>query len=515
MQFHIVERGAAYERIPGHGYLHVDYWDDWGKYRTQFPLSVVDASGEEHHVGAVKFGQKGLLPSDTPKPGRRTPSLPTEFERLNSNYFSLGQNETYYETLEKLGAQIRSEILIALRDCAYDLSIFEDNLNEDVMTESLLRLISHVQVKNRFSRLAHGNSILTAFRFEYEFPQIVKADGTSHPVPKLQFSVSPLSTPLSNVHVLIGRNGVGKTRCMQSLASAILRSAPPEDVGQVVNIGSNKNEWAFAGLVYVSFSAFDDYVLPSPANSIISSNQIGLHSPSASNEPLTLPQRLTQDFQRSFNICRRGPRADRWRTVVDALSSDPLFREADVASLLDVTEDDPKNEIENFFTRLSSGHKIVLLTITRLVEVVDEATVILLDEPEVHLHPPLLSAFVRGLADLLTQRNGVAIIATHSPVILQEVPSSCVWKLYRSGVLVSATRPTENTFGENVGTLTREVFGLEVTESGFYRVLIDKVRHSQLSFEELLAEFDGTLGGEARAILRALVFQRDQGLQHA
>lgn len=46
----------------------------------------------------------------------------------------------------------------------------------------------------------------------------------------------------------------------------------------------------------------------------------------------------------------------------------------------------------------------------------------LIDEPEGHLHPPLLSAFVRALSELLVNRNGVAIIATHSPVVLQEVP---------------------------------------------------------------------------------------------
>jgi predicted ATP-dependent endonuclease of OLD family len=51
----------------------------------------------------------------------------------------------------------------------------------------------------------------------------------------------------------------------------------------------------------------------------------------------------------------------------------------------------------------------VLLTITRLVETVEERTLVLLDEPEAHLHPPLLSAFVRSLSDLLINRNGVAI----------------------------------------------------------------------------------------------------------
>jgi predicted ATP-dependent endonuclease of OLD family len=78
------------------------------------------------------------------------------------------------------------------------------------------------------------------------------------------------------------------------------------------------------------------------------------------------------------------------------------------------------------FGALSTGHKIVLLTITRLVETVDERSIVLFDEPEAHLHPPLLSALIRALSELLISRNGVAIVATHSPVVLQEVPRTCV-----------------------------------------------------------------------------------------
>ena len=104
----------------------------------------------------------------------------------------------------------------------------------------------------------------------------------------------------------------------------------------------------------------------------------------------------------------------------------------------------------------------MLLSVTKLVGTVEEKTLVLIDEPESHLHPPLLSAFIRVVSDLLINRNGVAIIATHSPVVLQEVSKSCVWIVGRRGSSCSADRPEVETFAENVGTLTREVFGLEV-----------------------------------------------------
>jgi hypothetical protein len=129
----------------------------------------------------------------------------------------------------------------------------------------------------------------------------------------------------------------------------------------------------------------------------------------------------------------------------------------------------------------------------------------LLDEPEGHLHPPLLSAFVRALSDLLVTRNGVAIISTHSPVVLQEVPKSCVWLLWRSGREARAARPEVETFGENVGILTREVFGLEVTNSGFHQLLKAAVGEPGANYESVLGKFGGQLGAEGQAIVRSLL----------
>jgi hypothetical protein len=235
--------------------------------------------------------------------------------------------------------------------------------------------------------------------------------------------------------------------------------------------------------------------------------------------PMT-PDELAEEFVASVGMCRTGARAPRWRKALETLEADPLFQAADVASLAsndDDFEGDPANDeggsgweerARRLYKRLSSGHKIVLLTITRLVETVDERTLVLLDEPEAHLHPPLLAAFVRALSDLLMQRNGVAIIATHSPVVLQEAPRTCVWILQRSGLVAVAERPTLETFGENVGILTREVFGLEVTRSGFHKLLEDVINKTGGGYEDIVKRFDNQLGAEARIILRGLLAAR-------
>ena len=131
----------------------------------------------------------------------------------------------------------------------------------------------------------------------------------------------------------------------------------------------------------------------------------------------------------------------------------------------------------------------------------------MLDEPEAYLHPPLLSAFIRALSDLLINRNAVAIIGTHSPVVLQEVPRSCVWKLRRLGANSTAERLETETFGENVGLLTQEIFGLEVTNSGFHKIL-QKLSEENSDYDDAIASINGQLGLEGRAILRNIIHNK-------
>jgi hypothetical protein len=79
--------------------------------------------------------------------------------------------------------------------------------------------------------------------------------------------------------------------------------------------------------------------------------------------------------------------------------------------------------------------------------------------------------------------------------------------LNRVGALAEAKRPSIETFAENVAVLTREVFQLELVQSGFYGML-DKAVMSTDSYEQALAEFSGQLGAEGRAVLRAMAIEK-------
>lgn len=259
----------------------------------------------------------------------------------------------------------------------------------------------------------------------------------------------------------------------------------------------------FSYLIAVSFSVFDPFI-PNQED-LQYYSYIGLKE---SNEKLKEPQAyFEKDFWESFSECKSfSAKKERWLNAIRNLESDDNFSEMQLSNLMN--DDFSKDKILKLIKRMSSGHASVLLIITQLVARVEEKTLVLLDEPESHLHPPLLSAFIRALSELLDNRNGIAIIATHSPVVLQEIPKSCVWKIERTGRRTDPFRPNIETFGENVGVLTREVFGLEVIKSGFHRILTKKVEEGN-SYDEIISEFQEQLGSEAKILLRTLIKLRD------
>ena len=503
-------------------FLLTDGWDDWFTYNTMYVVFYFDKAGEKHRIGEVKIGEFEMVAD------QRRPNIPDEFNVLDEKFFSLGQDDSYYQKVNELGEAFRDDFLEAMRDVARDAELFERTLDEKVTGVSLLRSVSDQSVRGQYRRMAQGGARLTEYAFSYAPPPW----GPNNVPPTYNFAVHPESYPPTNVHVLIGRNNVGKTYTVEQMTNALVR---PEEGkfgdfhwDEIDEVGLEEAE-NFSNIIAVTFSAFDPFEpLSTPKNKLsrVRYQYIGLKHIGRNEDGTKKPPKSTDDLAADFGqsvqlILTQTSKQERWRRALSLLESDPIFKQAEIWQLIETFEEfKAENETREAFnqlrknarqlySKLSSGHKIVVLIITRLVEALEERSLVLLDEPEAHLHPPLLSAFIRSLSDLLINRNGVAIIATHSPVILQEVPKTCVWRIWRSGRVKRIERPNTETFGENVGTLTQEIFGLEVTNSGFHKMLSDAVR-DDLTYEEVLARFNGQLGDEARGIVRSLIAVREQ-----
>ncbi len=489
--------------------LLYDNWDDYS-FKTLFIAYLSDSSGNRERLGAVKIGFLNQTK------GRTIDHLPSSFNRLSDNYFSLGQDPDYYENLMKLSASVRSRYLSSLNDIVADNKLSKAIENEEVFSISLLRSVSTSAIHGQYRRILSGGKTLTEFNFYYTSAPV----GNSQSI-RLDFEVIPHSLPPTNIHVIIGRNGVGKTTLLNSIISTIVKKHHSNGMGSFEaseEKGRPRHPMPddyFSSVTSVAFSAFDPFT---PIENQIDKskgvryNYIGLKKAGASDisasdgTELKKISDLSCDFITSLKLCfSLAEKRRQWQEAIVALEFDENFAEMNLSTLANAPtlSDEIEGQATSLFSRMSSGHKIVLLTITKLVETVEEKSLVLLDEPESHLHPPLLSAFARALSELLTSRNAVAIIATHSPVIVQEVPKSCVWKIRRHRNICKVERPESETFGENVGSLTREIFGLEVSKSGFHHLLAQSVSQGK-DFEQVLHEYGGSIGIEGQAVLRAI-----------
>jgi hypothetical protein len=99
---------------------------------------------------------------------------------------------------------------------------------------------------------------------------------------------------------------------------------------------------------------------------------------------------------------------------------------------------------------------------------------------------------------VLTEVNALCVVATHSPVLLQETLSRHVRRVRRTGKSLEVTQPALETFGENVGVLTYNTFGLTASSTDFHKVL-DLLVQGCESPDEVNALFDPGLSVQARA----------------
>ena len=239
------------------GYLQPDNWDDYG-HKTLFSLTVFDEQGNQHTIGNIKIGFIGQ------DGGWTSEQIPQRFEELTENFYSLGQDADYYQNIIKfLLEKMADNLLTALGDVVHNHKRLMIAENEGAFNTSLLRSVSRTSIEHQFRRILRHEAPLTDYNFFYEKKANKRYSGI-----KVEFTVEPNTKPSSNIHILIGRNGVGKTTLLNNMVDALLPDRGTVEETGHFNILSSWSGVAaldndyFAGVVSVSFSAFDPFIPP-------------------------------------------------------------------------------------------------------------------------------------------------------------------------------------------------------------------------------------------------------------
>lgn len=111
--------------------------------------------------------------------------------------------------------------------------------------------------------------------------------------------------------------------------------------------------------------------------------------------------------------------------------------------------------------KMSSGQAMMTNIITELYAHIRENSLILFDEPEVHLHPNGITKLISIIYDICQEFKSACIIATHSSVVLQELLARNVTVIEQEadGKSVLVRPMNTETLGKNLTTITDDVFG--------------------------------------------------------
>ncbi|WP_133297761.1 ATP-binding protein, partial [Enterobacter roggenkampii] len=124
---------------------------------------------------------------------------------------------------------------------------------------------------------------------------------------------------------------------------------------------------------------------------------------------------------------------------------------------------------------LSSGQRLFSYMVTNILGAMRRNSLILIDEPELFLHPTLEIAFIQMLKKILSNYSSKALLATHSLVTVRELPRHCVHVFERTNDGLFINHPPFETFGGDIQRISSYVFGDKSVSKPFEAWLLEKL----------------------------------------
>lgn len=463
--------------------LKYDNWDDYG-YKTTARICLKSENTESANISIFPNTDEVY---DTLYEGKRP---------KDKKFCMLGSQD-YYDFINKVISKKtdREKWYELTNDLAYNKDLFLKMLDNEFIRYSFLRFRNKNEVITQLHRMASkGGKYLDAFNLELQDNEKVL----------LEIDVNPEDLIPKNTYCIIGKNGSGKSYFLKNIVKSVLK----EEASYILKNGNENN---LENVIFISYSPFDETVDIKNKDNFY---QIGLNSVDI-KEKETIFDYFNRELLDNI-IAIQNPVAikskELWEEILEKFSYEEWIRRLlEKLSNLDQKIESNLLETEKFLKaeigKLSSGQKIVLLSLTSLSLKVKEKTFVLVDELELFLHPSMIKSYTRALIEIITKNNGICIIATHNPIVLQEIQTSCVKIIKNNGEIESFEKLGINSFGENINTLNNLIFGLDIQNTGYYELISSLNRTELKEKQELLRNI---MGSEGRVILSTFMEIEDE-----
>lgn len=458
-------------------------WNDYSNYSSYY-LFYYTSSLESHKIGTVKIISKN---SDN------TINILTDtFFILDENFCSLGQEYSFYENLKNIFKKEYNSILWALKDAALFPDILEEFENEYYFKNSLIRYDEQEQLLREAKYRLYDYNLKNLYSFKYSFKPKFSEDEVD-----VNFDFDSKKIIPSRIFALIGKNGTGKTQLITTL---------PLDIYKKNNELFTPKTPLFSKVIAVSYSAFDTFEIPKKTADF---NYVYCGLKDSKGEMYS-NQGLKLRFHNSWKKIISKRRFDKWINLFPSFMDYDLINEFIIE---DTVPGEYKVDMKGFNSvvkKLSSGQSILLYIITEIVANIRFDSLIIYDEPETHLHPNAISQLINTIYELTQEFQSYCIIATHSPLIVRELLSRNVYIMERDSNTLTVRKPLIETFGENLTTITEDIFGNRDIPNQFEKILFRLVESGK-SFDEIISIIELEkipLSLNARIYLKSIVNEK-------
>lgn len=498
-------------------------WDDYG-FKTSFVITcrlngeIVELPGLRLLVGGAQTSTKALNKL-------RDEGWNGVFPIPDVDYVSVPGEITFYEQIEgALGIEVAIDVALALRDASYLVHVIDDAdakalVDSEGFRNSLQRERASTQAYMDGWRVFERQAIAVldlGFQFENVFGKATT----------LELKFQPRTRLPHDVNVLIGPNGYGKSQLLHqivkdwispsdevergfvekpNLSQLVVVSYSPFERFPVDLAGrklQDKDAYRYFGLrgrtapggtsKHGRVTLSHDYPKRNAAQSLVQCLADDRRLRSVRNwsrKVATMERVLRTAMAFDYAAVEVGPRKRKESFYRDTALVDPLAidigdgderrRYIPIASdRVEELDDERLNAAleaasgVTFFLdgqpiELSSGQRLFAYIVINILGAIRRNSLILVDEPELFLHPTLEIQFVDMLKTILSRFNSKALLATHSVVTVREIPSDCVHVFEKTDDDVVLKHPPFQTFGGDFQRISSYVFGDKAVSKPF------------------------------------------------
>lgn len=319
------------------------------------------------------------------------------------------------------------------------------------------------------------------------------------------------------INVLIGKNGLGKSQCLNQFCRSALRY---KDAENNLN-GPNSSRPMINRLLVIGTPGETSNTFPAERINTqkMFYRRLNITRNSRSRTSRKITELLTQ-LARSNELLGDEYRWDIFisalRRIIDVNKLTIKLKDGSYCKLEDLEHGvikeqhklvllsnidistEPRFSIGENHYPLSSGQLTFFKFALLCSLYIENGSFVLMDEPETHLHPNLISEFVDLLDHILEQTGSYALIATHSVFFVREISREQV-HVFRSGVEndIIIGQPRLRTFGANIDSISEFVFEDEIENRLTNKVIkrvsdrdfksVDEEIGSEISLSSLMA----------------------------